>query len=281
MNSFQPSEELAKNYYGRDLADKSTWYSDVAQAYNKVRPRYSDELIDFAIKYAQLPKQGKILEIGCGPGIATASFASRGFSLLSLEPNLAACEIAKNNCAAYPCVEICPTTLEKWSVKSQEFDAVLAATSLHWVSPDIGYPKIAQALKNGGSLILLWNAGLHPEPEIDRLLQPIYQEFAPSLEPFKPKEKEQRELEAIEKSAIDSGYFQHLQSKQLIIKVDYSIDDYVLLLSTYSPYIALKKEQRQSLFAAIKHSLKPVCNHAISLSYLSLVQVFQVLPTDF
>ena len=277
MNSFQPDEELKKNYYGRDLADKSTWYSEVAQAYNKVRPRYKDELINFAIEYAQLPKQGKILEIGCGPGIATTSFASRGFNLLSLEPNLAACEIAKNNCAAYPSVEICPTTLEKWSVKPQEFDAVLAATSLHWVSPDIGYLKISQALKDGGSLILLWNGELKPSQKIYQLLKPIYQEFAPSLEPFKPREQEKRYFEAIEKKVINSGYFHYLKSQQLITEVDYSIDDYLLLLSTYSPYIALEKEQRQNLFTAIKNSLKQVCNNTVSLSYLSLVQVFQVL----
>ena len=276
MNSFFPDEELQKNYYGKDLAAKSAWYSQVALAYNQVRPRYSDRLIDSAIKYAQLPDRAAILEIGCGPGIATVSLARRGFRVLGLEPSLAACEIARNSCVDYPDVEICQTTLEEWSVKPQRFDAVLAATSLHWVSPKIGYPKIAQALKPSGSLILLWNAGLRPDAAIYQLLEPIYQQFAPTLKPVIPQNEEQLALEAIGQTVSNSGYFQQIASQQLTIAVNYSLTDYLLLLSTYSPYIALETAQRQRLFTAITESLQKISHDSLSLSYLSLLQVFKL-----
>ena len=276
MNSWFPDEELQKNYYGQDLIAKSTWYSEVASAYDRVRPRYSDRLVDLAVDYAQLAPPANILEIGCGPGIATTSFARKGFSLLGLEPSLAACEIARKNCAAYPGVKICQTTLEEWSVQLQEFDAVLAATSLHWVSPEIAYSKIAQALKNSGSLILFWNAGLHPDEAIEQLLQPIYQKFAPDLKPFRSQKQEQSELEAIGQAVCDSGYFQHLKSQCFTNQVNYSVTDYLLLLSTYSPYIALEIKQRHSLFAAIEDSLQKVSEDSLSLSYLSMLQIFRL-----
>ena len=277
MKNFEPNQELQQNYYGRDLVTKSNWYGRVARAYNKVRPRYSDELINFAVECAELPTKAKILEIGCGPGIATTSFAIRGFQLVSIEPNREASQLARENCAVYPDVEICQTTLEKWLVIPKEFDGVLAATSLHWVDPEIGYPKIAQALKDNGSLILLWNAGLHPSEDINRLLQPIYRTYAPSLKPFKARKKERDELQALGQNVINSGYFSDLVSQELIIEVNYSIEDYLLLLSTYSPYIALETVQRQNLFTAMEECLKKACGNQISLSYLSLAQVFSKL----
>lgn len=272
--NFQPGQELKQNYYGRDVVDKSTWYSQVANAYNQVRPRYSDRLIDLAVEYAHLSSGANILEIGCGPAIATTSFASRGFNLVSLEPNHEACQLARENCAVYPNVEICQTTLEEWLLTPAKFDSVLAATSLHWVSPEIGYPKIAQALKDGGSLILLWNAGLQPNEAINQLLKPIYQAYAPSLKRFKARVTEQEELQGLGQTVLDSGYFKDLVAKQLICEVSYSIEDYLFLLSTYSPYIGLKAAQRQNLFAAIENCLQTNCGDRIMLSYLSVLQVF-------
>lgn len=271
--NFEAEREFEQNYYGRDLVAKSNWYGGVAEAYDRVRPRYSAELIDFAIDNARLSPRDEILEIGCASGIATTSFASRGFNLVSLEPNPEACQLAKNNCAIYPDVEICQTTLEEWKLKPKEFNAVLAATSIHWVSPEIGYPKIAQALKDDGFLILLWNAGLQPNAAIKQLLKPIYETYAPSLKPFKARKQEKEELQAIAQKVIDSGYFEPMASTETIVEVNYSFEDYLLLLSTYSPYIALETEQRQNLFAAIEN-LQETYGKQILLSYLSMVQVF-------
>ena len=272
--NMKPDRELKQIYSGSDLIAKSNWYSSVAQAYDRVRPRYSAELIDFAIDNARLSLGDKILEIGCGPGIATVSFADRGFNLVSLEPNPEACQLAKKNCATYPNVEICQTTLEEWTLKPKEFDAVLAATSIHWVSPKIGYPKINRALKDGGSLVLLWNAGLQPDEKITQLLKPIYKAYAPSLKPFKARIQEKEELQAIGQKVVDLGYFKPVAATETIIEVNYSLKDYLLLLSTYSPYIALETQQRQNLFTAIEENLQETCEKQILLSYLSMVQVF-------
>jgi SAM-dependent methyltransferase len=276
MNSSQFTQELQKNYYGKDLVTKSNWYGRVAEAYNRVRPQYPKPIIDFALARARLPPKASILEIGCGPAIATTSFASRGFKLVSLEPNSEACQLARKNCAAYPNVEICQTTFEEWTITPEKFDAVLAATSLHWVSPEIGYPKIVQILKDRGSLIVLWNAGLQPSKEINQLLIPIYQAYAPSLAPFKAREEEREELQRLGQNVVDSGYFSYLTSQELVIEVNYSLKDYLLLLTTYSPYIALNKESRQNLFNAIEKCLQQTHGEQILLSYLSMTQIFKI-----
>jgi SAM-dependent methyltransferase len=274
MSNSELIRELQENYYGKDLVTKTGWYNCVAEAYDGVRPRYSEEIVDFALSTAKLPAKARILEIGCGPAVATTSFASRGFELVCLEPSYKACQLARKNCAAYPDVEIVQTTLEEWLVTPEKFDAALAATSIHWVSPEIGYLKIAQALKENGWLILLWNAGLQPSTEINQLLIPIYQAYAPSLKPFKGRKEEREDLQALGENAVNSGYFNYVATKELIIEVTYSISDYLLLLSTYSPYIALTNESRQNLFKAIEECLQETCGEGIMLSYLSMVQLF-------
>lgn len=127
-------------------------YSAVADAYNKARPRYPKELISRVLELAQLPSTANILEIGCGPGTATTAFAQLGFSMICLEPSQQACQLAQQNCATYPDVEIVNTTFEEWELQPEKFNAVLAATSFHWVPPEIRHPKAAAALQdNGGS----------------------------------------------------------------------------------------------------------------------------------
>lgn len=58
-------------------------------------------------------------------------------------------------------------------------------------------------------------------------------------------------------------------SEQLPCTVTYSIDDYLTLLSTLSPYIALDSQQRTSLFAGLQTTLERHCGSTIQLSYLS------------
>lgn len=263
----------ARGWYNNHLEQKKTWYSEVAAAYNRVRPRYSKKLIDRVVEVAQLPSNGTILEIGCGPGTATTTFAQLGFSMVCLEPSPDAYHLAQQNCEPYPNVKIVNTTFEEWELEPQQFDAVLAATSFHWVSPEVSYQKAATALQDNGALILLWNMTLQPAYEVYQTLDEIYQTHAPSLAGYETREKREGNLSKFEQFVLNSGQFENLVSDQVECEVTYSIDDYLALLSTYSPYIALKPPQRETLFQRLKQTLKKESSKDIQLSYLSAFQI--------
>lgn len=268
--------EVAATY---TLEQKKHWYSEVANAYNQVRPRYPQPLINRAVELAQLPERAIILEIGCGPGIATGEFAQLGFSMVCLEPSQDACQLARRNCATYPNVEIINTTFEEWELESNKFNAVLAATSLHWVSPEIRYQKSAEALRENGSLILLWNTPPHPNDEICHQLDEVYQIHAPSIPKsvrYQARETHRANFVEIGKNIIDSGLFENLVSEQLVCETRYSINDYLALLSTMSPYIKLESQQRASLFAELRKVLERHCTGSLETSYLSALQIAQV-----
>jgi SAM-dependent methyltransferase len=74
--------------------------------------------------------------------------------------------MARLNCRSYPSVEVINTPFEKWDLEPEAFDAVLAASSMHWIPSEVAYPKAHSALKNDGHLVLLWNKELRPDRSI-------------------------------------------------------------------------------------------------------------------
>ncbi len=230
-------------------AERQQWYSGAAQAYRWARPRYPEALIEQVMATAGLNEGSTLLEIGCGPGIATADFAKKGLTITGVEPSAAACVLARQACKAHPNVTIHNSTFENYPL-SHTYDAVLAATSFHWISPDIACTKSAAALNPGGSLILLWATPPQPSEELCQYLQPVYDRHALSemgQEHSRTQAYYQSNFETFAKRVNTSGFFQPsrvtIQSCQSI----YSIEKYLALLSTLSGYIALEAQTRENL----------------------------------
>lgn len=264
----------AANAY--DLEQRKNLYSSAAEAYNRVRPRYPQKLINRAVEWAKLPDDAILLEVGCGPGIATVAFADLGFSIVCLEPNPEMCQLAQQNCTQYPNVKIVNTSFEEWQLEARKFNAIVAATSFHWISPEIGYSKAAAALKDNGSLILLWNAiPIQPPDDMYQLLQEVYQIHAPSLAQSESRSTQEESLSRFGQAVIDSGLFKGLASEQLRWEATHSIDDYLTLLSTSSLYVRLEPHTREALFAGLREVLARHCITSIPVSYFSALQVAQ------
>ncbi|AFZ36936.1 Methyltransferase type 12 [Stanieria cyanosphaera PCC 7437] len=260
-----------------NLKQRKSWYSSVAEAYNQVRPGYSQEIIASAIKLAHLnPETTKILEIGCGPGNATVAFAKLGFSMICLEPNQDFCQLARQNCHNYPQVEIINTSLEEWQLIPEKFDAVLAANSWHWLPPEISYDKASQSLKDRGHLILLWNMNPEPSEEISQLLAEVYQQYAPLLFKYEGKEN-QKYLNIFADHVLNSGKFGELVTQQFPCEANYSIDHYLTLLNTMSPYLNLEPQIKNDLFTGLKEKIINNCGDNLQLFYLSACQVARTI----
>jgi ubiquinone/menaquinone biosynthesis C-methylase UbiE len=269
---------LLKNIYR--CADKSSWYDFVASAYDRTRPRYPAEIWSRMQEIAALQPGKSVLEIGAGVGIARVELARLGAKIVCVEPSQAACAITRDKCAAYDNVEVITSTFEDWQLPESKFDLVVAATSFHWVTPEVRYAKSAKALRDQGQLVLLWNTPPQPNYEIHQSCQTIYQTYAPELMKYESHQDHRQNIGKIAQSAIASGYFQDLVTHQTITAVNYTVEEYLTLLSTLSPYIRLAKsatEQYQALFAELEQQLKHSLNqqNQLELSYLSMVQIAQ------
>ena len=74
--------------------------------------------------------------------------------------------------------------------------------------------------------------------------------------------------------------FKDLVAEEFVCDLTYSVDDYLALLSTLSPYIRLQPEQRGSLFVGLKKVLQNNCGDRLSLSYLSIFQIAQKITDN-
>lgn len=258
---------------GLDLSLRKDWYSSAAEAYNATRPNYPSELVGKAVKAAHLAPSSRILEIGCGPGTATVAFAQLGFAMVCLEPNPHFCTLARSNAHSYPLVEVCNQSFEEWTLEPEAFDAVLAANSMHWIPAEIGYAKASRALKKDGSLILLWNKEPQPSSGIQAALADVYLRHAPSLGRYEDKATQEAILLGLGQMMIESDCFQHLFAATAEICLTYTTDQYIGLLSTYSPYLKLDDHTRSALLIGLKQCLLERGIGELSLSCLSACHV--------
>jgi len=278
MNDATLSQAL-QTISGQDPELRKAWYSPAANAYQATRPSYPSDMIDKAIKAAKLSSSSRILELGCGPGTATVAFAQLGCPMVCLEPNPDFWAMARMNCQPYPAVQVINQSFEEWDLEPEAFDAVLAASSMHWIPAEIGYAKASDALKEDGHLILLWNKEPQPSAALQAALAEVYQRHAPALGRSEDRATQERILSGLGQMMLDSGRFHNLVTATVECSLTYTADQTIALLSTYSLYLKLDPLLRSALFAGLKQCLVEQGVGEIQLSYLSTYHLAQKIAS--
>ncbi len=125
---------------------------------------------------------------------------------------------------------------------------------------------------------MLWNCELQPQDEVYQVLREVYQIYAPSLlARYESRENQQESLRSFGQSVLDSGRFKDLVSEQVTSEVTYSTNDYLMLLSTYSPYLELDPQIRASLFEGLREKIERNFGENLQLSYLSAFHIARKL----
>lgn len=253
-------------------------YNGVVELYHEFRPPYPEELIDQAIQRSTLlqnnPNDANILEIGCGPGTLTIALAKRGYNIVAIDPSLGMIKKARHVCKDYSNVQFFQQTLKEFS-STEKYDAIIAASSIHWALADGDKPKLVEKMANllqeEGSLLLLWN--FPPEPN-DRILE----KMADALKKPKPfhfgngsmtqhwQGMKERVLGPIE----DSSLFTPFETIEHPIEETMTIETYINLMNTLSNYISMEKEERESFFQVVRNVFREECGESITTNRTSI-----------
>ncbi|WP_413798044.1 class I SAM-dependent methyltransferase [Streptomyces iranensis] len=156
-------------------------FNEVAEVYDRVRPGYPDELFADLAAITGMAARASVLEVGCGTGQATRSLAALGCSVTAIEPGREMAALARRRLAALPNVEVETSTFEEWDDRGARFDALVAASSWHWVDPSIGWRRAHDVLRPGGRLALLGNVVVRRpgEPEVYAETADLHERFCP------------------------------------------------------------------------------------------------------
>lgn len=165
-----------------DDKQRRALFSSHAEAYGDGRPGYPSKVFEHLQSSCNLRSGCKVLEIGPGAGQATGPLLDAGAEVLAVEVGDELGVLLRARFAGRRLV-VRSGEFEAIDLASGAFDLVAAATSFHWVSPQLGLDRVARVLRPGGWVALWWNHFGDPDrPDPFReAVQPLLREHAPHL----------------------------------------------------------------------------------------------------
>jgi SAM-dependent methyltransferase len=239
-----------------DITLRTTFNID-AERYHANRPNYPTALFDKLAIEARLPKQARLLEIGPGTGQATKPLAERGYQIMAVELGTDLAAKARQVLADYPNVAITTGAFEDVELPSEYYDMVYSATAIHWVKPELKFTKPHQLLKPGGYLAIIHTEHVSDEKgdAFFYASQSIYRKYhtkdklnAKQDEFVPPRLADLRPPERIDESLFSQESFTVFPTT-----ITYTSQEYIDLLATYSPHLALPGDKRAAFFQEIKY----------------------------
>jgi SAM-dependent methyltransferase len=270
----------------RDLS-RGLAFDDAAASYDRFRPRYPTELFDDVAEVAGIDVDSRILEVGCGPGVATEEMMSRGWSVLAVDPGAQLAEVARAKFGDERfAVEV--STFDDWDLRGRQFDMVLSASAYHWVAPQVRWVKAADVLVDGGVVALAANRAIaagnfHDFGEMTREARIAHgvddERDTPALEDV---------LEMVEATRYDVGALWEAMSPQGsdVIAGDvfavpdvrlypwsttYSTVEALGLIATYSRYLVMDPVRRAALFERLARIIEEEYGGELTREYVSVL----------
>lgn len=153
-----------------------------ATGYGDGRPGYPGEVFELLSRHYGLGPGCRVLEIGPGAGQATGPMLDAGAEVVAVDIGEGFSEPLLTKYGNRP-LQLILGDFEVVELPIEPVDLVVAATSFHWIQPASGLTRVADLLRPGGSVVLLWTH-YGDEDRADPFrdaLQPILLRHAPQL----------------------------------------------------------------------------------------------------
>ena len=133
-----------------EARDRSLSFGEEAAAYERGRPSYPPEAIDWL-----LPSGARdVLDLGAGTGKLTIRLVERGLNVIAVDPIPEMLEVLRGSLPDTPALL---GTAEEIPLPDSSVDSVLVAQAWHWFDPERAVKEVARVLRPGGRLGLVWN----------------------------------------------------------------------------------------------------------------------------
>jgi SAM-dependent methyltransferase len=130
--------------------DRSQSFGSAAAAYERGRPSYPPEAIDWLLP----PGARSVLDLGAGTGKLTVRLVERGLDVTAVDPVPEMLEVLSSSLPDTPALL---GTAEEIPLPDDSVDSVLVAQAWHWFDAERAISEVARVLRPGGRLGLVWN----------------------------------------------------------------------------------------------------------------------------
>ena len=246
-------------------------FDAVAEAYDRERPSYPDELIDAACSIAGLRAGSRVLEVGSGTGKLTEALVARGLVVDAVDPGANMIAFARKRVRDADTVEFHLGRFEELPLPEQVFDAVFSAAAFHWIDPEVGWAKAARCLRPGGTLALIMHISYLEESTAadDEALHEVFQKYwldqdwhpLRDLATLRAGVQERREnISAVwtwlgHRDLYDAGtagLFDEVQLTTEPLALELTADGLWALFATTSVYQRLDRSRRETLESEVR-----------------------------
>jgi ubiquinone/menaquinone biosynthesis C-methylase UbiE len=242
---------------------ESRGFELIADAYERARPGYPREVVDWIAERLGLGSGRTVLDLGAGTGKLSRSLVATGARVLALEPGD---EMRARLAATVPEAEPIAAGVESIPLPNASVDAATAGQSFHWFRLAEAVPEVHRVLRQGGGLALIWN---ERDPD-----DPLQREFAELLLPFIPSGRRRgRVAERGWREAIDeSGLFTPIEERQTRFADELDADALVDRMGTVSFVASASPSKRAELERGLR-AFAAAAGDVVRFAYLTQAYV--------
>jgi SAM-dependent methyltransferase len=255
-------------------------FDEVPELYDRVRPVYPDEMLRDLATIGGLTAASDVLEVGSGTGQATQSLAPLVRTVTAVEPGVGMMALARRRLAHIDNVRFETSTFEQWDAHDRRFDAIVAASSWHWVDQPIGWNRAYDLLRPGGWMALAGHVVVRRpgEAEVYAATADLHQHYSPDNPDWSRPPLEE------DVSATSEGWglvpdpgplFGPTLVRFYPTMQTFDGAGFADLLRTQSPYRRLASDVREQLLAAVAERIQHQMHDVAHRRYLSVLRMGQ------
>lgn len=246
------------------MSARALSFGAIAEAYERFRPGYPDQLFDVVAAYAGRPVR-TALEIGAGTGKATRLFTGRGVAVTATDPDAAMLAELKRSVPGK--VTTRQAAFEDLEAGGEVYGLVYAAAALHWTRPEGRWERLAALLEPEGVVASFGGPFQLSDPAVAEAVRAARAPFLesddiPSPDGTPPEEAMQWPGTELLLSPLFTDVHQTAVERRFTL----TARDYVGYLSTVSAYLQLPPPDRRQTFDAITRALPPTVDITADLT---------------
>jgi SAM-dependent methyltransferase len=216
------------------VAELGLSFGNVADTYHRVRPPYSQTLLDRAQEALELDAGARVLDLAAGTGRLTEELRRRFADVVAVEPDERMRAVHGGALAG---------SAEAIPLGGASVDAVFVGEAFHWFDSAAAIPELARVLRPGGGLAIVSTHWWETEPPLpDAALELL----------SGPWERSQPQRRPPWDDAFAESPFEPLRYERADDELTVDVETLLTLYSTTSSLAALPPGERMLLFERVR-----------------------------
>lgn len=131
---------------------------------------------------------------------------------------------------------------------TRQFDLVYSAATIQWIPEKVGFPKVYELVKSGGTFAMMFQKGDYKTPDeaLFNDIQKVYSAY------FHPEHEYTCRLEY--ENVVNYG-FTGFERREYPVRREFTADEYVNFTGTHCDHIVLRDPERTLFFDGIRNTI--------------------------